>query len=124
MLLDQPRGQQVGNAYRNFVLTYWLQVQAKTIGKEIIPNACFSDTESLDWILEPLPENSVLSVTTQGCMQNRICKQALVNGLHELIRQKHPLRLIVYGLFPDEWRDRFPVDVVVLDTFSKERWVS
>lgn len=124
VLLDQPRGQQVANAYRNYVLTYWLQVQAKTLEKEIVPNACFSDADSLDWILEPLPENSVLAVTTQGCIQNRICKQALVNGLHELVRQKHPIKLIVYGLFPDEWRDKFPMEVVVLDTFSKKRWVN
>lgn len=123
VFLDQPRGQQVGNAYRNYVLTYWLQVQAKKQGKVVIPNACFSDEKSLDWIFDPLPEKSVLAITTQGCMRNGICKQLLLNGLHELIRCKKPTKLIVYGLFPDEWRDKMPVEVITFDSFSRTRWV-
>jgi hypothetical protein len=33
-----------------------------------------------------------------------VSKQSLLNGLHELARQKHPEKLIVYGKFPDAWR--------------------
>lgn len=124
VLLDQPRAQQVANAYRNYVLTYWLQCQAAKEGKQIIPNACFSDAESLEWIIEPLPEKSVIAVTTQGCMKNRICKQALVNGLHTLVREKKPTMLVVYGLFPDEWKDKFSVPIVTFSSFSAERWAN
>ncbi|MDO4839027.1 MAG: DUF4417 domain-containing protein, partial [Clostridia bacterium] len=92
-------------------------------GKVVIPNACFSDEKSLDWIFDPLPEKSVLAITTQGCMRNGICKQLLLNGLHELIRCKKPTKLIVYGLFPDEWRDKMPVEVITFDSFSRTRWV-
>ncbi len=123
MLMDQPRGQMIYNAWRNYVLTYWLQRIAAETEKQILPNACFGDTDSFDWVFEPLPEKSAISITTQGCIRNHICTQVLLNGLHELIRQKHPTQLFVYGLFPDAWRDKFPVEIIVLDTFSKERWV-
>ena len=49
------------------------------------------DTESLSWAFDGIPEKSVLSITTQGCLRNGyLCKQSLLNGLHELIRIKKP----------------------------------
>ncbi len=123
LLIDQPRGQMIYNAWRNYVLTYWLQHMAAETGKQILPNACFGNTDSFDWVFEPLPENSAIAITTQGCIRNHICTQVLLNGLHELIHQKHPTQLFVYGLFPEAWRDKFPVETIVLSTFAKERWV-
>lgn len=92
-------------------------------GLNIIPNACWGDEESLEWAFDGLPNNSILALTTQGCMQKTdYRKQILVNGIHELIRQKHPSKLVVYGHFPDAWLERFSVPVVTLQTFSEERW--
>ena len=117
--LDMPRSQQVWNCWRNRVMAYYMQ-QA---GLTIIPNAGWSDAESLEWAFDGLPSNSVLAITTQGCMgRDYISKQSLLNGLHELVRQRHPEKLIVYGKFPDAWRERFPMPIVVYNTFSQERW--
>lgn len=117
--LDMPRSQQIWNCWRNRVMTYCLQQEGLTI----IPNAGWSDAESLEWAFDGLPSDSVLSITTQGCMgHDYVSKQSLLNGLHELARQKNPEKLIVYGKFPDEWRDRFPMPIVVCNTFSQERW--
>ncbi|MBQ2602898.1 MAG: DUF4417 domain-containing protein, partial [Oscillospiraceae bacterium] len=117
--LDMPRSQQIWNCWRNRAMAYYMQRNGLTI----IPNAGWSDAESLEWAFDGLPSNSVLSITTQGCMgHDYVSKQSLLNGLHELARQKHPEKLIVYGKFPDAWRERFPMPIVVCNTFSQERW--
>ncbi len=119
LYLNMPKHQQVTNCGRNRTLAYWMQQQ----GMQIIPNACWSDDESLEWAFDGLPSNSVLSITTQGCMgDDYVCKQSLLNGLHALVRQKQPEKLIVYGRFPEIWRERFPMPIVICKTFSQERW--
>ena len=119
MYLDMPRAQQIWNCWRNRATTYFLQ----NSGVPTIPNACWSDAESLDWAFDGLPSNSVLAITTQGCMgYDYVCKQSLLNGLHELSERKSPEKLIVYGRFPDDWRNQFPMPIVSYRTFSQERW--
>ena len=119
MYVDMPGALQVWNCWRNRTMAYWMQKQ----GLNVIPNACWGDEQSLTWAFDGLPQYSALAFTTQGCMQrtNR-CKQVLVNGIHELIRQKHPTQLFVYGKFPEEWLNRFSVPIIVLPTFSDERF--
>ena len=118
MYLDMPRSQQIWNCWRNKVLTYYLQSRGLTV----IPNANWSDLSSLDWAFDGLPSESVLAVSSQGCMKDYVCKQAFLNGLHELVRQKHPVLILVYGLFPEEWKTKFSVPIVCLKTFCALRW--
>ncbi len=117
--LDMPRSQQIWNCWRNRVMTFFLQRN----GIPIIPNVGWSDTESLKWAFDGIPSNSILSITTQSCMgYDYECKQSLLNGLHELVRQKSPERIIIYGRFSDLWLTRFPVPITVYDTYSQEKW--
>ena len=116
--LDMPWAQQIYNSWRNKYMAVLLQ----TLGIPVIPNVGWSDERSYDWAFSGIPENSVLSITTQGCLKNRICKQSLFNGLHELIRRKHPTKIIVYGIFHDEWKNKFGVDFDVFSSYSKEKW--
>lgn len=118
--LDMPRAQQIWNCWRNACITYWLQEN----GVIVIPNVGWSDAESLSWSFDAYPNHSVLAVTSQGCFRrsnDRICMQSFVNGLHELIRQKNPEKIYVYGLFPDSWQERFPVEIIAIPPFAKER---
>lgn len=92
------------------------------MGKTVIPNVGFSDEKSLDFAFAGIPENSILSITTQGCLQNGVCKQSLLNGLHELCRQKHPVKLYVVGRFPEKWKDRFPMPIETIPTFAGAKW--
>ena len=117
--IDMPRSQQIWNCWRNRVMAYHLQQNGITV----IPNVGWSDEKSLGWAFDGLPSNSILAITTQGCMgKDYYCKQSLLNGIHELVLQKHPEKLVVYGIFPDAWLERFPMPIVVFDTFSQEKW--
>lgn len=119
--LDMPRSQQIWNAWRNRAMTYYFQ----THGLQVIPNVGWSDYESLSWAFDGIPEKSILSITTQGCMgSDYVSKQSLLNGIHELAIQKYPATLYIYGEFPKRWMERFPMPIVTLPTFSKERWRS
>lgn len=99
--LDMPWPQQVYNSWRNKYMACLLQ----QLGKPVIPNVGWSDESSYDWAFSGIPEKSILAITTQGCIQNRVCKQSLLNGLHELVRRKNPTKIIVYGVFHEEWKD-------------------
>ncbi len=116
--LDMPRAQQIWNCWRNRVLAYWLQAN----GINIVPNVGWGDDETFKWAFDGLPENSVLAITTQGCLRDGVCKCSLVNGIHELIKAKHPTTIFVYGKFPDIWRDRFSVPVIAYPTYSEQKW--
>ena len=119
MYIDMPKAQQIWNCWRNRAMAYWMQEQ----GINVIPNACWGDADSLAWAFDGLPEDSVLAITTQGCMQKTdYRKQILVNGIHELIRQKHPTKLVVYGKFPDPWKERFSIPIETLPTFAEQKW--
>ena len=119
VLMDMPRDLQRWNCWRNKFFACLMQQN----GIRIIQNVGWSDAESLDWAFEGIPENSILAVTSQGCMGNNlVCKQSFVNGLHELARSKHPMKVYVYGHFPEKWRDRFPMPIIALPTFSQNRF--
>jgi hypothetical protein len=105
------------NCCRNRLLTFYLQQQ----GLIIPPNVCFGDEQTFSWAFDGLPEHSVLVLTTQGCMRNRTTKRTVINGIHEVDRRKHPELLYVYGEFPDEWMDKFGMEIKPLPTFS-DKW--
>lgn len=118
LYLGMPTVLQQWNSFRNKAIGARLQ----RMGKTIIPNVGFSDEKSLDFAFAGIPENSILSITTQGCLQNGVCKQSLLNGLHELCRQKYPTKLYVVGLFPEKWKDKFPMPIETVPTFAGTRW--
>ena len=104
------------NCCRNRLLAFYLQLQ----GIVIIPNVCFGGGETLTWAFDGLPEDSVLALTTQGCMNDYVAKRALLNGMHELVRRKQPEMIYIYGSFPEEWKDKFGVEIRTLPTFSSK----
>ncbi|MBO4618888.1 MAG: DUF4417 domain-containing protein [Victivallales bacterium] len=101
------------NCTRNRLMAFYLQKK----GLKVIPNACFGNLETLDWAFDGLPEHSVLAMNTQGCLTDYQVKQTLLNGIHRLVRRKHPKLLYIYGEFPEDWTDKFGVEIVTLSTF-------
>ena len=51
-----------------------------------------------------------------------ICKRSFLSGVHELVRRKHPSKIYVYGIFPEQWKERFSVPIITLKTYSFERF--
>lgn len=116
MYLNMHPVEQMMNWARNTLLTFYLQKKGLTV----IPNACFGSEKTLDWSFAPLPEHSILALSSQSCLRDNVAKRNLLNGIHELDRQKHPERLYVNGRFPEKWMDKFDVEIRVLPTFSSK----
>ena len=102
------------NCCRNRMMAFFLQRQ----GVLLIPNACFGRENTLQWAFDGLPENSVLATGSISCMEDGMVKRSFLNGLHELDRKKHPEILYVYGEFPEEWKDKFKMEIRTLPTFT------
>lgn len=63
-----------------------------------------------------------LQWTTQGSLDSYVLKRMLLNGLHEIVRRKHPIGLIVYGKFPEAWKKRFSIPIVVFPSYREMKW--
>lgn len=113
-----PKPQQIWNCWRNRVLAYWMQKN----GVSIIPSVGWGDLETFDWAFDGIPHNSMLAITTQGCITNHVCMRSLVNGIHTLIKEKSPTSLIVYGSFKEEWYNQFPIPIYRFPSFSESKW--
>ena len=118
ILCNMYSPQQSYNCWRNFVMTYYLQNRLDMV----VPNYGFGDEDTYDWTMEGLPTDSWLAITTQGCMGSLMYKRIILNGLHKLDREKHPRGLIVYGIFPEEWKDKFSMPIVVYPSYSEMKW--
>jgi hypothetical protein len=88
----------------------------------VVPNGGYGDAETLSWAFDGMPVDSWIAVTSQGCLDEYVLKRMFLNGLHELVRRKKPRGIIVYGKFPDEWRSRFPIPIIVFPSYSETRW--
>lgn len=101
MYLDFPEPLQKWNHYRNQLLGAWWQQQ----GLWVIPSASWSDQASFAWAFEGLPENSTVAISTVGCVKGRELYGYFMDGVRELIRQKQPTGLLVYGKLTDDIRE-------------------
>lgn len=110
--------QQSYNCWRNYAMTYWLQKNFSVV----VPNVGYGDSDTFPWVLDGLPENSWLAITTQGSLDSYVLKRMLLNGLHEIVRRKHPIGLIVYGKFPEAWKKRFSIPIVVFPSYREMKW--
>ena len=116
MFLYMHPAEAIINCCRNRLLTFYLQKQGLTV----IPNVCFGDEQTLEWAFDGLPKGSILALTSQSCMQDNVAKRSLINGIHRLVREKHPEILYVYGHCPDVWKDKFGVEIKTLPTFCSK----
>ncbi|MCD8307676.1 MAG: DUF4417 domain-containing protein [Clostridia bacterium] len=118
MYMDMPKPQQIMNCWFNYAITYAMQSNGITT----VPNACWGDLESLNWAFDGLPEDSILSLTTQGCLKNPECREVLLTGMKRLVKVKHPTALLVYGRFPEAWRDLLSVPITICKPYCDMKW--
>lgn len=95
-----PKAQQLFQVYKQRLLTALMQDE----GINVIPNLTWSDIESLDWILEGFPQNSVIALSTNGCL-NKKAKYDFLECYKKAISIINPIQIIIIGKVPDELKD-------------------
>ena len=100
---DMPIAVQIWNIYRNRVISYWLQ----SSGVNIIPNISWGDKRSFDFCFEGVPKQSTVSVSTNGCIRDKVDRYCFMKGLEKMIEVLEPQRVICYSSMPDDIFSRY-----------------
>lgn len=70
-------------------------------GIPIIPNVRWCDERTFDFCFLGIPEGSIVSIGTLGCIKTREEKKYFIKGLSEMLIRLQPIDVIVYGRGPD-----------------------
>ena len=87
---------QMTNTYFNRACGVYLQQH----GIPIIPTVRWSDLNSFRYCFNGLPKNSILAISTHGCIKSNEQKLMFRIGLEEMIKRLTPTDVIVYGYMP------------------------
>lgn len=95
---DFPVALQIYNHYRKHYIGAYFQMH----GIQVIPTICWADKSSFEWCFDGEPSESVVSVSSVGCMKSRENKEKFIDGYNEMINRLQPTKIIFYGDIPDE----------------------
>lgn len=95
---DFPKAVQVFNHYRK----HWLAAYWQENGVNVIPTITWSFPPSYDFCFDGEPENSVVAISSVGCMKSKEAKKMFVDGYEEMVKRLHPSEIIFYGTIPEQ----------------------
>lgn len=91
--LDQPAATQIWNTFRN----RWMGCLWQREGVTVIPTVTWADETSYMFCFLGLPRNSVVAVSTVGCIRCPKARIAFIKGYTEMVRVLRPTLVLVYG---------------------------
>lgn len=115
--LDMPEAIKIWNTYRARLIGQILQDNGLTV----IPMVYWSDERSYEYCFDGIPENSTISTNNIG---NSVpeARKLWHAGMRELIKRKHPKRILLYGNDMKEDFDFGDVEVIYYkNEFLEER---
>lgn len=96
--IDMPLPQQIWNICRSKAFGSWLE--SKEI--KVIPNIRFGDSRTFELACSGIPEGSVVSIGSLGCVRNPNQREIFKSGINYMISRIKPQVVIVYGRVPDD----------------------
>ena len=97
LLIGQQDYLQQTNTYFNRAVAFYLQKQ----GIPVIPNVRWSDESSFAYCFNGVPKNSIVSVSTHGCIHSAAQKEMFRKGLSTMLEVLTPTDVIVHGKMPE-----------------------
>ena len=88
-----PLVMQMWQTYRHL----WLGRFYQEKGIVVVPTVGWSDPRSYEFCFRGVPEGSVVTISTLGCIKNPKANAVFEDGLEEMINVINPERIIVYG---------------------------
>lgn len=98
MAIGQSPCLQQTNTYMNRAVGYYLQKQ----GIPVIPNIRWSDESSFKYCFLGVPNNSMVSISTHGCITGKEQRQMFKLGLEAMFDAIEPNIVLVHGYMPDD----------------------
>lgn len=97
---DFPFAVQVFNHFRK----HWIGAYLQENGVNIIPTITWSYEPSWEFCFDGEPENSVVAISSVGCMNSKRNRKMFIDGYAEMVRRLNPSVIIFYGMIPEECR--------------------
>lgn len=95
---DFPKAVQVFNHYRrNWLAKFW-----SNMGVNIIPTVEWSLPDSYEYCFDGLPKNSVVAVSSKGCLSDKKVRALFMRGYGEMLRRLEPKTILFFGDIPLE----------------------
>jgi len=98
MLIGQSPCLQQANTYMNRAVGFYLQKH----GIPVIPNIRWSDERSFDYCFLGVPKESMVSVSTHGCITSREERKMFKIGISAMLEEIQPKTVLVHGYMPDD----------------------
>jgi hypothetical protein len=76
-------------------------------GISVIPNVRWCDERTYDFCFLGIPEGTIVSISTLGCIKTKLEKEYFVKGLSEMLIRLQPTDVVVYGSNSDCLFERF-----------------
>lgn len=95
-----PKAVQIHNVWKSRLLAFYYQ----KMGIDVIPNITWSDEASLDWTLDGIPKNSVVAVSSNGCLNNLVVDE-FIRLFNIVMEQLEPIKIVFLGKVPTNLKD-------------------
>lgn len=100
-----PFALNIYNKYRNHALAWYLHMN----DIKVIPSVPIADKDSYNWCFDGLPQNSILSVCTNGRVRAKASRIEFCDGFKVMCDKLQPTRVIIVGRIPDELKSDVPI---------------
>lgn len=111
---DFPKSVQIFNHYRN----HWIGAYLQENGVKVIPTITWSYPPSYDFCFDGEPTDSVVAISSVGCMKSKELRQMFLDGYNEMEKRLHPTTIIFYGIVPDECKG----NIIRIKTYQDEHF--
>lgn len=89
---DFPYSVSLYNHYRK----HWLANFYQEKGIKIIPSINWSDERSFEYCFEGEPKNSIVGITTNGCLKDKECLKRFYKGYNEMMARLEPIEVLCF----------------------------
>ena len=83
ILINQAKCLQETNTYFSRAVGFYLQKQ----GIPVIPNVRWGDKSTYDFCFLGIPKNSIVAISTHGCIRNKDLREIFKKGLHQMLKE-------------------------------------
>ena len=116
MGFDFPLSTQLDQCRRRRYFEYWMY----SLGLQVIPFARWTDERSYEFAFLGLQNRGIVAISTFGSMKSNNLKYYFKKGLVELMKQKDPSIIVVYGTMPEDIFDIIDTNKTKLINFQSD----
>ena len=93
MYVDFPKAVQIYNKYSNhFIARYY----AECYNISVIPTIMFGFKDNYDWCFDGYPQDSIVSISTVGLLQDKEIRKMFFDGYKEMLTRLQPRKILVF----------------------------